>query len=177
MKSNFSCIFISSLQTSSDSTNYLGLVDAVLVVFSLESQPSLDVARQLLKTSRNLSLPAVIVGTKCDLHSHLRVLSYDDALVFAHEYGCTYVETSSAVNINILEAFQTAIGMAIKQTGSSSEPSSSLNRNVVEKKHKRRVRSIWSRLGLFKREKKLLDSLAVSANPVEVDIMRLSSAH
>ena len=147
------------------------------MVFSLENQPSLDIARQLLKTSRNLSLPAVLVGTKCDLHSHQRILSYDDALVFAHEYGCTYVETSSAVNINILEAFQTAIGKVLKQQNKPPSEPSSFNRNMIEKKSKRRVRSIWSRFGLFKREKKLLDSLAVSANPVEVDIMSLSATH
>lgn len=104
----------------------------------------------------------VLVGTKCDLRSHQRILSYDNALTIAREYGCTYVETSSAVNINVFEAFQTAMKMVIMQQVKKAD-----NCVSVGKKNQRstnqRVKGILFRLNPFRKEKKLLDSLAVSA--------------
>lgn len=156
------------MQNSSDCSNYLSLVDAVLVVFSLENQSSLTIARDLL--TKASSLPTVLVGTKCDLRSSERVLSYSEALDVATEHDCTYMETSSAVNINIFEAFHTAISAVIMQQPVVTEATK------IEKKNstRSRVRSIWSRLTRFRRDKKLLDSLAVlSCDTIEE---RLSSA-
>lgn len=145
-------------------------------MFSLSSQPSLDLARELLLTAQTSSLPAVLAGTKCDLRSNERVISYDDALTFAEENGCKYVETSSAVNINVCEAFQTAISMIVLQQQSMKEHTHICK---VVKKHSTRSKfhSIWSRFNRFRRDKKLFDSLAVSPNTVEIDIMNLSSIH
>lgn len=151
-------------------------MDAVLVVFSLENQSSLTTARQLLESVRTSSLPAVLIGTKCDLRSNERILSYDEALTFANEYGCTYVETSSAVNINIFEAFQSAISAVVMKKPADEEAVKVVK---IEKKNstRRKVRSIWSRLTRFRKDKKLLDSLVASPNSIEVDIIRLCSAH
>ena len=142
------------------------------MVFSLENQSSLTTARQLLESVRTSSLPAVLIGTKCDLRSNERILSYDEALTFAKEHGCTYVETSSAVNINIFEAFQSAISAVVMQ-------SEVVEVVKLEKKNstRRKVRSIWSRLTRFRKDKKLIDSLTASPDSIEVDLIRLSSAH
>lgn len=150
------------MQNSSDCSNYLSLVDAVLVVFSLENHSSLTIARELL--TKASSLPTVLVGTKCDLRSNERILSYNDAFDIAREHNCTYLETSSAVNINIFEAFHSVISTVVMQQSVVVE---TMEVAKVEKKYsttRSRVRSIWSRLTRFRRDKKLLDSLAVSCD-------------
>ncbi len=148
-------------------------MDAVLVVFSLENQSSLTIARELLK--KTSSLPTVLIGTKCDLRSSERILSYDDALSIANKANCTYLETSSAVNINIFEAFHSVLSTVVMQQ-TALDLKETVEVAKVEKKNSTRskVRSIWSRLTRFRRDKKLLDSLAVSYDTIEVE---LSSTH
>ena len=154
-------------QNSGNSNHYSHIVDAVLVVFSLEDYSSLEVAKQLLQEvrSHNLKLPPVVlVGTKCDLRSHQRILSYDSALTIARDFGCTYVETSSAVNINVLEAFQTAMKMVIMQKVKKADKSVSAGKKN-QRSTSRTVKGILFRLNPFRKEKnsKLLESLAVSS--------------
>lgn len=140
------------------------MVDAVLIVFSLDDQSSLDVAKQLLANVRSQNIkqsPVVLVGTKCDLRSHQRIVSYSDALTIAKEFGSTYVETSSAVNINVLEAFQTAMKMVIMQQAEMTDKNIAVAKKQ-ERPTNKRVKEILSRLNPFRKEKKLLESLAVS---------------
>lgn len=104
------------MQEDSHLNYYFSTADVLLLAFSLSSKTSLERAKEirLLANSscgRHSKLPAVLVGTKLDLAAE-REVSFKDGLATAKELGCSYMETSAASNIGVLEAFSAAVRLA-----------------------------------------------------------------
>lgn len=154
--------------------------DALLLAFSLGSHASLEAAKDLLQCcvslhkSRNVRqktsprLPVVLVGTKCDLQE--RDVTHKEAVETATAFGCTYIETSSALNYNIAEAFKAAVNIAERNRPRSLcgelERSYDCGCSVLEKKiqssAKKSVKGLLNRIRNFRKEKELLKSLRPS---------------
>ena len=97
---------------------HFSTADVLLLTFDLSNHSSLEGAKRL-KALANVyygqycKVPAVLVGTKSDLEAD-REISFEEGLATANELGCSYVETSAAMNINISEAFRTAVELAVR---------------------------------------------------------------
>ena len=148
-----------------------------MAVFSLGTHSSLDSAIDLLHCCNSLHksnsrhnksstprLPVVLVGTKSDLRE--REVTYEEAKATASAIGCTYIETSSAMNCNVNEAFKTAVNVAERcrpNRLSELEGSYDCGCSVIDKKiqssAKKSVKGLLKRFKTFRKEKELLRSL------------------
>ncbi|XP_066927817.1 GTP-binding protein Di-Ras2-like [Clytia hemisphaerica] len=80
---------------------------AFVVVYSVDSQRSLDVAITQIQEIQNIKgkhFPCILVGSKCDLVAE-REITFDKGLQTAVSYGCAYIETSSLEDKNIKDVF------------------------------------------------------------------------
>ena len=158
-------------QESNQLEFYFNWADVMVVAFSIDNRSSLDYATHLLQFSCSSRPPAILLGTKSDLKGK-REVSFEEAQSLADGLSLPYIETSSAANFNVKEAFVLATEMGLISrnqtddlfTESIFEDSGYLS--SMEKRDQKKVSSGKSIKGLIKKwknmrkEKKLLESLA-----------------
>ncbi|KAJ8303069.1 hypothetical protein KUTeg_019465 [Tegillarca granosa] len=79
------------------------IIEAFVVVFSIDDRQSFDVAVDLLyklRKEENKDESIVLVANKCDL-VRSRVISFEEAKSVARTYNCKIIETSSVLNHNV----------------------------------------------------------------------------
>lgn len=156
---------------------YFNWADVLLVAFSLDSRSSLSYATHLLQFSCSSRPPAILIGTKQDLKSK-REINFSEVQSLAEGLGLPYLETSSATNLNVKEAFvlATEVGLMSKNQchalNSESDLKDSGYLSSVEKKGYKQqkppargfVKGLIYKWKEFRKERKLLDSIIYSAD-------------
>lgn len=86
---------------------------AFIVVFSLDSVESLNVAERYLQDIRNVKgdirSPCVVVGNKSDVSTSQRKVTFEQGVRFSVKYTCSYMEMSAKAGVNINELFDTVV--------------------------------------------------------------------
>ena len=80
---------------------------AFMIVYSVDSEKSLEVAKQKIEEIKNIkgkSVPCVLVGNKKDLKNQ-RQVTFETGLQTAVQYGCAFIETSASEDKDIEDAF------------------------------------------------------------------------
>ena len=80
---------------------------AFMIVYSVDSVDSLEVAKQKIEEIKNIkgkSVPCVLVGNKKDLVSQ-REVTFETGLQTAVQYGCAFIETSASEDKDVDDAF------------------------------------------------------------------------
>ena len=80
---------------------------AFMIVYSVNSENSLEVAKQKIEEIKNIkgkSVPCVLVGNKKDLESQ-RQITFETGLQTAVQYGCAFIETSALEDQGAEDAF------------------------------------------------------------------------
>ncbi|XP_016064240.1 PREDICTED: GTP-binding protein Di-Ras3 [Miniopterus natalensis] len=98
-----------------------------------ELKPFYELIREI--KGRNLGkYPIVLVGNKCD-DIRRRELSATDAVAFAMEWNCTYLETSAKMDINVQELFHVLLNPEEKKPAASAQPAQKKSQmpKIVEK--------------------------------------------
>nr|QBH72863.1 rap1 [Isotomurus palustris] len=79
-----------------------------VLVYSITAQSTFndlqDLREQILRVKDAESVPMVLVGNKCDLEDE-RVVGKDQGSSLAHNFGCTFLETSAKAKINVNDIF------------------------------------------------------------------------
>ena len=83
------------------------MADGAIFVFSVTYRSDFDRLPEIFDGYLgNMKIPVVIAGNQCDLTDERKV-STQEGRDFAEERGCTYIETSAKMNVNVEEAFIT----------------------------------------------------------------------
>ena len=80
---------------------------AFMIVYSVDSVESLEVAKQKIEEIKNIkgrSVPCVLVGNKKDLENQ-RQITFEAGLQTAVQYGCAFIETSASEDRDVDDAF------------------------------------------------------------------------
>jgi len=79
-----------------------------VLVYSITAQSTFndlqDLREQILRVKDMDNVPMVLVGNKCDLEDE-RVVGKDQGSNLAHQFGCTFLETSAKAKINVNDIF------------------------------------------------------------------------
>ncbi|CAG7815749.1 unnamed protein product [Allacma fusca] len=79
-----------------------------VLVYSITAQSTFndlqDLREQILRVKDMDKVPMVLVGNKCDLEDE-RVVGKDQGSNLAHQFGCTFLETSAKAKINVNDIF------------------------------------------------------------------------
>lgn len=82
--------------------------DAFMYVFSLIAQSTFNDIPDLHQATRAQKERGEVIGTlvgnKCDLEDQ-RVISVEQGASLANQLGCSYIETSAKLDINVEQAF------------------------------------------------------------------------
>lgn len=87
---------------------YMRTGEGFLLVYSIDSRQSFEEIRvfqqQILRVKDKDFFPIIVVGNKCDLE-HERVVSREEGMHLARQFGCRFMETSAKQRINVEESF------------------------------------------------------------------------
>jgi len=79
-----------------------------VLVYSITAQSTFndlqDLREQILRVKDKEDVPMVLVGNKCDLEDE-RVVGKEQGANLAHQFGCTFLETSAKAKINVNNIF------------------------------------------------------------------------
>jgi small GTP-binding protein len=79
-----------------------------VLVYSITAQSTFndlqDLREQILRVKDTDNVPMVLVGNKCDLEDE-RVVGKEQGSNLAHQFGCTFLETSAKAKINVNNIF------------------------------------------------------------------------
>jgi len=82
--------------------------EGFLLVYSITDRNSFDSIsayhRQILRVKDSESVPIALVGNKCDLEDGRRVARNEGRFI-SEELGCTFIETSAKLGLNVHESF------------------------------------------------------------------------
>ncbi|KAE8210885.1 hypothetical protein CF319_g7567 [Tilletia indica] len=88
-------------------------IHGYVLVYSVESQVSFEMIEtirdKILSYTGTESVPAVIVGQKCDLHMQ-RQVSEEEGKEMAARLKCAFLETSAREDINVDKIFELCLG-------------------------------------------------------------------
>ncbi|KAK9450902.1 P-loop containing nucleoside triphosphate hydrolase protein, partial [Limtongia smithiae] len=93
------------------------MADAYLLVYDITSALSLEVLDEFdelisraVESTSSLHPPIkMVVGNKCDLAQQQRAVTSEDGLHWARRHGCSFMETSALMTVNIEETFAVII--------------------------------------------------------------------
>jgi len=107
---------------------YIQSGEGFLLVYSVAVKQSfVDVQplrEHIDRVKKGLPSPIILVGNKCDLKEE-RSVSKEDGERLAHEWGCTFFETSAKTGENVQEVFQAVVQeMKGKRSSKHSQKSS-----------------------------------------------------
>eukprot|EP00050_Salpingoeca_kvevrii_P014811 m.40354 g.40354 ORF g.40354 m.40354 type:complete len:181 (-) comp5997_c0_seq1:310-852(-) len=95
------------------------VMDGWIIVYSVTARRSFEVVKEIYNRLRDANinrLPLVIVGNKSDLESD-REVSREEGEALAQACKAIYTETSAKDNVNVLEAFRSALFEIEKYSG------------------------------------------------------------
>ncbi|XP_021947542.1 ras-related protein Rap1 [Folsomia candida] len=79
-----------------------------VLVYSITAQSTFndlqDLREQILRVKDTDNVPMVLVGNKCDLEEE-RVVGKDQGNALAHQFNCTFLETSAKAKVNVNDIF------------------------------------------------------------------------
>lgn len=106
-----------------------------ILVFAVNYQESLKELRSIYQKIQNVKkfqkFPIMLVGNKIDLEDQRKVSS-EEAMAFAKEFGCTYIETSAKTGHNVNKLFEDLV----RQIRENEQPK--LNANSQQSKDKKK---------------------------------------
>jgi small GTP-binding protein len=124
---------------------YYGKCAGAFVVFDVTNKQSffnIDYWIQEIKAKNDRMVPIIIVGTKTDKPN--RIVSTEEATLFAEDRGLQYIETSAKKGENIEESFQLLINEIYNNIDEDSEIETfkhGIKRGALRKSNKLRYRN------------------------------------
>ncbi|XP_017280483.1 GTP-binding protein GEM [Kryptolebias marmoratus] len=158
-------------ETDNDWTleRYLQTGDAYLLLYSITDRASFLRASELRITLRRLRpvrhTPIILVGNKCDLVRR-REVSTSEARACAAVFDCKFIETSTAMQHNVWEAFY-GIVRQLRLRRDSGE----------DGKRRRSARRSERRESLPMKAKRFLDKMVAKNNPSMAFWLKSKSCH
>ncbi|GAM22538.1 hypothetical protein SAMD00019534_057130 [Acytostelium subglobosum LB1] len=97
--------------------NYYRGAHVALLVYDISMRQTFQTIRYWLEEIRNMSgedTAIVLVGNKCDCADQKRMVTMEEAQMFAKEHSIPFFETSAKDNTNVEQAFTCAVRQVIQ---------------------------------------------------------------
>lgn len=94
--------------------------DAYIIVYSIKSVISFHDTEKYYNKCKLIhgdSLKVVLIGNMCDVSDDERVVSKDQGEELALKWGVPFLETSAKEGINVVQTFETCVGLLLPKKG------------------------------------------------------------
>lgn len=106
----------------------------ILLVYDVTDEASFNNVRNWMKnieTHASSTVNKILVGNKCDMDEHKRMVPFSRGQALANEFGIKFFETSAKSNINVEEVFQSISKDIMQRLASTQDQPSASGANTI----------------------------------------------